>query len=100
MAMYVVVEFDNDAEAESLIATMRDGATVRVASAYKKPTKFCDCVDKSEKSRLGQKYNWYVCAVCLRPKEGVWQNPRNLLRLDERLSARQIMLNVREPRPT
>jgi hypothetical protein len=97
---YVVVEFDDDAEAGAFAATLGEGsdASVRIVGLYKKPSKFCECAAPSEKSVMGTKYGWWVCKVCFRPQKGVWQVPRNLLREGEQPGKRQYMFSSVEPR--
>lgn len=101
MARYVLVSFANDDEAAAFVETLQAGgadASMTVEAVWKKPTIFCDCPDPGDRSVLGQKYNWRVHKDCGRPKKGMWQNPRNLLKPEERLSQRQIMLHAQEPR--
>lgn len=100
MAKYVVVEFDNNEEADAFVSTLQgDAASMRVVGVYQKPTKFCECADPGDRSTLGQKYNWYVHAACGRPKKLVWQKPRNMMKPEEVLSQRKVLLSVQEPRP-
>jgi hypothetical protein len=101
MARYVLLEFDDDNDAEAFAEMVKHGApeaTMRAVGMYKKPTMFCECPNPGDKSVLGKKYNWWVHKDCGRPKAGHWQNPRNLLKPDERIATRQQMISLIEPR--
>lgn len=99
MAKYVLLEFDEDSEADAFTETMgQNGASVRTAGVYKKPTIFCDCPNPGDKSVLGNKWNWWVHKGCGRPKKGQWQSPRNLLKPDEKISGRRQLISIAEPR--
>lgn len=101
MAKYVLLEFDNDDEAEAFTSVLQDDietAVMRAVGVYKKPTIFCDCSNPGDKSVLGAKWGWWVHKECGRPKKGNWQNPRNLLKPDEPVKARKQMISLVEPR--
>src|SRR2546423_1462288 len=86
MAKYVLVEFDDDAEADKLVEFIGDGIVIpapqeggawqylkpRIRAVFKKPTKFCDCsMGKNAKSfTRGKKYGWWVHAACGKPTRG------------------------------
>jgi hypothetical protein len=100
MAMYLLLRFEDDDEARNFATlTSIEGSTIIPAGMYKAPTMFCECPDPGDRSVLGLKYNWRVHKDCGRPKKGVWQNPRNLLRPEEKLVQRKIMITSVEPQP-
>lgn len=100
--MYVLLEFDDDKEAEALIkSTQEDGKVgveprlpdgrdwvgAQVRAKFKKPTQFCQCTDEERKpflgkSARGQRFGWWVCGKCRKPREGMAQHYYNLLELD------------------
>jgi hypothetical protein len=83
MARYVVVEFDDNGEAQNFVDMIGlNGATMRIAAMYMKPTQFCACTDYSGKSRRGEKWGLYVHEKCGKPAMGVWQHPKNLINTD------------------
>lgn len=89
MAVYVLLAFDNDEDARTLVQDMLEypdrniltpaqendvHATVR--GVWKKPTVFCECrVERAVKGKTtsgwtrGKKYGWWVCAKCGKPAE-------------------------------
>jgi len=90
MAVYVVLQFDNDQQAKTLVGDMLDNpesdiltpvqennvkATVR--AVFKKPTLFCECPGGRKTgeggSTRGRKYGWWVHAACGKPKK-FWAN--------------------------
>ena len=84
MARYVLLEFDKDEDAEAfsgLIIQDKDtpGVAMRVRGIFKKPTLFCECADKGDKSVRGEKWGWWLHRKCGKPKAGHWQHPHNLL---------------------
>jgi hypothetical protein len=82
MAKYVLLAFDDDAEADQFVEDIqgeavlawtpdRQGHTVhaQVRGIYKKPTKFCQCGSKTKAYGRSRKYGWWCCADCGKPKE-------------------------------
>ena len=47
------------------------------------PTKFCECVPRTDKSARSKNYGWWVCLQCKKPKKGNMQHPHNLLGKNE-----------------
>lgn len=89
MAMYVLVEFDEDQEAKDFIADVEKLGVPKVRGMYKKPTQFCDCPpevvkEKSTNGRgerltsRGKKYGWWVHLCCKKPPLIMSQMPNNL----------------------
>lgn len=82
MAKYVLLSFDNDAEADAFTEYVVDAQYIHISgdtaivkadvrAVYKKPTLYCDNSDK-HRGKLagwtrGRKYGWWVCAVCGKP---------------------------------
>lgn len=92
MSVYVILEFDSDEEAKTLVKDVvqyevvpdtRDhlenyplsGLSVKVVSVVKKPTKFCHCIKKTGWTR-GKNYGWWVCATCKLPTQ-LWASRAN-----------------------
>jgi len=103
MAKYVLLEFNNDEEADGFTG-MIVGASVTgsltIKAVFKKPTQFCECVVKSDKSVRGRKWGWWVHKECGRPKRGIWQHPRNLLDpIDLNPKERRLYLGIVEGGP-
>lgn len=94
MARYLLVEFDNDDQADTLRAQIdsaaKKGKPYRVLGMFQKPRRFCACPpdkDRQNWKRLvrGSKYGWWVCGTCKRARLGIHQL-NNLLSHEERLS--------------
>src|SRR3954469_2637252 len=84
MARFVLLQFDDDQEAEDFV---KEGAlryttkwgdpsdTVpfdyKVWGVYQKPTRFCDCDGSGKKTMIGftrgKKYGWWIHAKCMKP---------------------------------
>jgi len=95
---YIVLEFDNDDEADSFAGTITEGpaASIRVKAVFRKPSQFCEC-PPTEKSARGAKWGWWICTICAKPKRGQWQHPRNLLDpIDLPTRERKVYLGVVE----
>lgn len=104
MARYVVVEFSRNEDAEAFIkdvgeqckAYRMDGILSkvprRIVGVFVKPGKTCECWDAShinygDKNRehgiaLGEKFGWWVCTKCNRPRAAGHQL-RNQLSMTE-----------------
>lgn len=110
MARYVLIEFDDNNDAETFVKAVEEvqGILVttqhpkipdqygvvkpshdyRIRGLYAKPTRFCECSDVLfNERRKGAKLGWYVHPTCGRPVRGSWQWPRNLLLPQETLPA-------------
>lgn len=84
MARLVVVEFDDNAQADVFIAKLNKAANprYRVVGLFAKPVKWCECprptgYDKNEVV-MGGSYGWWVHKICRRPRKGTHQ-PHNLM---------------------
>jgi len=102
MAKYVLLEFDDDADAESFAGTLQPSGTeresVRVRGIFKKPTQFCSCIPMEKSSVRGAKWGWWICAKCGKPKPGAMHQPRNLLEPEgTKAHQRRLFLHVAEP---
>jgi hypothetical protein len=105
MAKYVLLQFDNDDDAAGFMTAFEnqpvDGdASVKIVAVYKKPTIFCDCEPRTEKSQRGAKWGWWLCTNkgCGKPKRGAFQQPKNLIEPEgTRTEHRRIFINIREP---
>lgn len=84
MAKYVLLAFDDDAEADKFVEHHGEGIMLSapmeepglytylkptVRAVFKKPTQFCSCTGEKSFTR-GQKYGWWVHAKCKKPMEG------------------------------
>lgn len=80
MAKFVLLEFDDDKEAElfamqgGMLAERAGVDTMVVVGIFRKPTKYCDCKVKGLWSRqdgwtMGRKYGWWVHNRCGRPSK-------------------------------
>ena len=82
MARQVVVEFDNNEEADrfvdKLVADNLAGKPRRAVGSFPVPTKFCACNPLTRKSGRTTKFGWWVCLECKLAQPG-WQAPKNLL---------------------
>jgi hypothetical protein len=94
MARWVLIEIDDNADAEAYVESLKIGKTfmtintgdsykvqeapVRVVGLYAKPVKFCECETPGKVAR-GEKLGWWVCTKCNKPQTTRWQMPNNLL---------------------
>lgn len=109
MAKYVVVQFDNNDEADSFVQTISSGfdhlssnanANIQIVAVFQKPTLFCECATPSENSVRGSKWGWWLCRNpgCGKPKRGQFQQPRNLLDpANIRTDQKRLFVNIKEP---
>lgn len=93
-ARYLLIEFDDEAQAEALRAQI-DTATLkgkkfRVVGMFARPTRWCSCFYTTAKYKewnlqRGAKFGWWVCPTCRRPL--VWHRHAlvNLLKLRDRV---------------
>lgn len=86
MARYVVMEFDDNAQAEAFVAKINSDPTrkFRVRWLFAQPRKFCECpagaTSRDGKAIVkGEKLGWWVHNECGRPITGNYQSPYNLL---------------------
>lgn len=108
MARYVLVEFDDNEEANNFVGMLRGGdfdgrpaevspdGSVRVVGMFFKPTQFCEC-PQGEQTARGKKYGLQVHS-CGKPIRGRWQHPRNLVKEDDKTLYEQgLYLGIVEP---
>lgn len=96
--MYVLVEFDQDSQAEALMEKLRNRSSFRVVGLFKKPTKFCECppmsdLQQSREVTLGERFGWRVHRSCRRARRAP-QAPKNLLEGDAPARDRDIFLHL------
>lgn len=102
---FVVVEIPDNAEAEAFISAIKNQAvfygvrngttevdgrevdeikwvdipdTWKVPQVYAAPTLFCECATTYKEGR-SQKFGWWVCSNCSKPRKGSMQHPFNLV---------------------
>src|SRR6478609_2303574 len=89
MARYVVVEFPDNAEAESFVRQVMEQNRFarqdrlpflsRIVGVFVKPGKTCECGDRNKANygdknwhhatiARGEKFGWWVCSRCNRPR--------------------------------
>lgn len=99
MAMYVLVEFDEDSQALNFLKKLKGKSSFRAKGLFKKPTKFCECelpISESQRSLemgRGERYGWLMHRRCRRARRAP-QSPRNLLESDRPSSDRDIFLHL------
>lgn len=100
MAKYVLLQFDDDEEADEFVKGAQEVGYALSASekssmwksffivvgVFKKPTLFCDCTGKDDKSARGTKWGWWLHKACGKPKRGMTHHPWNLLHPGEKLT--------------
>lgn len=69
MALMILIDF-LDEEAALDLAEKYEGKGL--VGVYKRPTQFCICGGQA--FTHGQKYGWWVCSNCRRPKKLAWEN--------------------------
>lgn len=88
MPRYVLIEFDNNAQAEQFIAKTHAGTKAgkpyRVLGLFAKPRNYCQCGPLTDRVQArevqrGSKYGWMVHIKCGRPRRQASHSPRNLL---------------------
>lgn len=91
MARYVLIEFDDNNEADNFVAMLRqaEGVTdgegktsgLKVRAVYFKPTQFCEhkAIERGERTVKGEKWGLRICPLCYKPVRGHTQHPTNLL---------------------
>lgn len=90
MAKLVVIEFEDDAQAQALCGMIdkqtKAGKRYRVAGIFARPRRVCECprVEGYHKDMVarGAKFGWNVCVVCKRAKPGV-HHANNLMAATE-----------------
>lgn len=82
MARLVIIEFEDNAEAQRLVDKLTrdalDSKGRRPAGLIPIPRQFCDCSGDTKSART-TKFGWWICLECKKAKRG-WQSPVNLLR--------------------
>lgn len=82
MARVVMVEFQDNAEAERFVMRLGEdqlkGKGRRAIGLIPTPTKFCECPPATRKAGRTTKFGWWVCLECKKAQPG-WQAPVNLL---------------------
>jgi len=81
MARYLLIEFENDAQADALRAQIdtatEKGKPFRVVGLFGRPSKWCTCPKPTGyiKDELvqGSKYGWWVHTVCKKARMGTHQ---------------------------
>jgi hypothetical protein len=81
MTSYLLIEIVDEDIVEQTIEGLKDyHETVKLVGVYRKPTKFCECTDRTRADiTTGKKYGWNVCRKCGKPPYLAYQTPRNLL---------------------
>lgn len=102
MALYVLLEFANDSDANEFIESHEelnlDPVEARVVATFKKPTKFCQCGEQrfGVLAQRGKKYGWYICGRCHLPDEKATQiGIYNLLEADQPPWKKHLLLQTR-----
>lgn len=113
MAKYVVLEFEDDKDADGLVEGLNAVGYILSASenssmwktypnvvgVFKKPTLFCECPPQNNpKSVRGQKWGWWLHKDCGKPRKGNVHHPRNLILPKEASMTDHVYIGVREPR--
>ena len=80
MGKYILLEFDNDDQANALCAQINTataaGKAFRLVGIFKRPGRTCKCprvrntYKAKEMAKLGKKYGWWVCSDCHLPRLG------------------------------
>lgn len=88
MGRYVLLEFDDDAQADNLIARINAakaaGKKYGVIGVFQKPPrKRCECIaikvgGKTNEVKRHKLTGFHYCTRCKRVRKG-WQSPRNML---------------------
>ena len=106
MAKYVLLEFDDDNEADEFVRVVpglyhidaHSLQSFKIVGEFKKPTSFCQCTPEQKRGVFGargSKFGWFVCGRCKKPVEGGNQVIYNLLENDGRPTwKREINLQV------
>ena len=118
MARYVLVQFDDNGEADAFVKALSieggvffmgaDGhfrnstvEKVNVLGVFAKPSKFCECAKPGDNLVRGAKLGWLVHRGCGKPLKNKWQHPRNLI--DDgpvHKGLGPLYLGIVEPEPT
>lgn len=86
MARWLLLEFDDDAQCEAMMAKIQEqtaaGKAYRLKGLFAKPTKFCECPPEPRRQQpdlvRGERYGWVVHRLCRKAwPMPVW--PKNLL---------------------
>lgn len=90
MARYLLIEVDSNSTADRLRAQIDSaGSTkgMRVVGMFRRPTQLCDCktierpnhLSTAPDTVLGDKFRWWICKVCRKPRAGMGQTLWNML---------------------
>jgi hypothetical protein len=75
VALLILLSVEDEQEALDIAEQWENKGLVGI---YKKPTMFCDGEHGGRKTEVGftkgQKYGWWVCAKCRKPKKRYWDN--------------------------
>lgn len=96
MARYLLIEFDNNEQADALRAQIdaatRKGKAFRVVGLFARPGLNCRCsstraghverITKTAKPVRGTRFGFYVCPLCHKPRFGN-QHPTNMIAREE-----------------
>lgn len=97
MARYLLIEFDDDAQCESLRTKIDDatkaGKPFRVRGMYQRPVRWCTCPKSTayrDKDRwaIGERFGWWVCRECRKARIGGHQL-KNLIPTEQLVWAKQ-----------
>jgi 23S rRNA C2498 (ribose-2'-O)-methylase RlmM len=112
VAKYVLIEFDNDQDADKLIGAIdiwssrlsemlhEELEEPKVIAEFKKPTQFCehthnDRLRQRKGMETGQRFGWLVCGICKKPTRGGGQIIFNLLEAEKKPWNKIFKLHVR-----
>lgn len=96
MGRYILLEVDDNAAAESILALLARkedpeefdprtlsyllGAHAEPIGVFSKPGALCKCTaPKPEQTIRGKKFGWWVCQVCKKPRHGAGHTLMNML---------------------
>lgn len=83
MARLVVVDFDDNAQADAFIDKLKGKKSFRVVGLFARPTSWCECPKPTGYAKnevvLGGRYGWWIHRLCRKPRRGTHQ-ANNLMR--------------------
>lgn len=81
MARLVIIEFEDNAQAQKLVDKLTrdalDSKGRRPVGLIPIPRQFCECPSLTKAGRT-VKFGWWICLECKKAQRG-WQSPVNLL---------------------
>jgi hypothetical protein len=113
VAKYLVLEFEDDKDADGLVEGLNAVGYILsasenssmwksypiIAGVFKKPTMFCECPPSNNpKSVRGAKWGWWLHKDCGKPRKGNTHHPRNLIIPKEARGTDYLYIGVNEPR--